>query len=317
MPDRRTFIKLLAATAAAPLANAQVDSETPSTPADITFAHFTDVHFGAELLDDGLPEGASVRGLTKTLQHAQSQNIAFIIQGGDWIAEAFNTTEEAVTTQWDGLSKVLDAELKVPLYHTIGNHDIWGFDLESSQTTGREPLWGKAWAMQEMGLISPYYAFSHGAWRFIVLDSIRRDEETDYRCELDREQFDWLEMQLTTHAYAPTVIVSHAPIVSVGAFFGGNNHITGDWNISRAAMHIDAVNLKGLFSQNPQVKLCLSGHLHLKDDVFYNGVHYACNGAVSGGTWYGKSQETSPGYGLVQLWNNGDAAVHYLTPELG
>lgn len=283
---------------------------------DVTIAHFTDIHFGAEYVDDGLTMGVSARGLQTMLEDAQARDIRFILQGGDLIGEAFNTSEALVAQQWQALNEVLNAHLHVPIYHAIGNHDIWGYDKASSGTTGDEPLWGKAWAMQEMGLEQRYYSFDREGWHFVVLDSIQADEATDYRCELDREQFRWLRSDLEAHSATPTIVLSHAPILCVAAFFDGNNNLSGDWQLSRGLMHLDAVKLKGIFRRNPQVKLCLSGHIHLADQALYNGVLYACNGAVSGGTWYGKKQETAAGYGLVKLWQDGRVKVEYVTPTL-
>jgi hypothetical protein len=80
-------------------------------------------------------------------------------------------------------------------------------------------------------------------------------------------------------------------------------------------MHIDARRLKTLFLDHPNVKLCLSGHIHLRDSVMYNGVTYACNGAVCGNWWRGAYQETQPGYALVDLWNDGSFRVDYVRYE--
>jgi len=52
-------------------------------------------------------------------------------------------------------------------------------------------------------------------------------------------------------------------------------------------MHVDAAKIKDLFAKHKNVKLCLSGHLHLVDRVDYNGVTYLCDGAVCGGWWKG------------------------------
>lgn len=78
-------------------------------------------------------------------------------------------------------------------------------------------------------------------------------------------------------------------------------------------MHIDARAIINLFANYPQVKLCLSGHLHLQDKVVYNGVSYYCNGALCGNWWKGNYQYTKPGYATVDLYADGSFEVNYLS----
>jgi hypothetical protein len=79
-----------------------------------------------------------------------------------------------------------------------------------------------------------------------------------------------------------------------------------------AWLHLDARRIKDLFHRHLQVKLCLSGHIHLVDRVDYLGVTYCCSGAVSGGWWDGPCQEFPNGYGLVTLYNDGSFDNRYV-----
>lgn len=314
MTTRRSLLKAVPLLAGLPLlgrANAQFAAPPAGKP-DLTLAHLTDIHFGTDLLDSArLKSGVSAEGLAATIRHAQAQGAQLILQGGDLIGEAFNKPASAVEAQMKGAAEIFKREAKVPVYHAIGNHDIWGWDKKSSGTTGQEPLWGKKWIMQTLGLKERYYSFDHDAWHFVVLDDIQPAEDRDYIVKLDDEQFVWLKDDLAAHKSRPTVILSHAPILGVAAYFDGNNNLGGDWKISGSNVHIDAPRFKSLFKKNPQVKLCLSGHTHLIDQVLYNGVQYANDGAVSAASWYGNMQETVPGYGLVRLWNDGRVQVTY------
>lgn len=315
MTTRRTLLKAASLLAGLPLlsrAEAQLAAPPASKP-DLILAHLTDIHFGADLLDkDRLKPGLSAEGLVATLRHAQAQGAQLILQGGDLLAEAFNKPASVVEPQIEGAVEVFRREAKVPVYHAIGNHDIWGWDKKSSGTTGREPLWGKKWIMQALGLRERYYSFDQGAWHFVVLDDIQPGEDRDYIVKLDEDQFAWLKEDLSANKSKPTLILSHAPILGASPFFDGSNNLSGDWKISGSNIHIDAPRFKSLFKKNPQVKLCLSGHTHLIDQVLYNGVQYANDGAVSAASWYGNMQETVPGYGLVRLWNDGRVQVEYV-----
>ena len=57
-------------------------------------------------------------------------------------------------------------------------------------------------------------------------------------------------------------------------FFDRHNERSGDWNVPGRWTHLDAREFKNLFRQHPQVKLCLSGHIHLGVGYQYNGSPY-------------------------------------------
>ncbi|MEX2092204.1 MAG: hypothetical protein WD971_05980, partial [Pirellulales bacterium] len=67
-----------------------------------------------------------------------------------------------------------------------------------------------------------------------------------------------------------------------------------------------------LFAKHPNVKLCISGHLHLLDRVDYNGVTYLCNGAVSGNWWGGRHKDCDEGYAVVDLYDDGTFEHEYV-----
>jgi 3',5'-cyclic AMP phosphodiesterase CpdA len=199
----------------------------------------------------------------------------------------------------------------LPVEHCLGNHDIWGWNRRQSLASGREPRYGKRWAMDVLGLEERYRSFDRAGWHFIVLDSTHAHGES-YRADLDPEQFEWLRADLRAAGNRPVLILSHIPILSAAAYFDGDNERTGDWVVPGAWMHQDARRLKNLFREHRNVKLCLSGHLHLRDRVDYEEVTYLCNGAVSGGWWRGPYQECEAGYALIDLRADGTFDHRYL-----
>jgi hypothetical protein len=149
----------------------------------------------------------------------------------------------------------------------------------------------------------------------VILDSThpREGDKKGYVAKLDDEQFDWLAKDLAAvDARTPVIVVSHIPILCACAFLDGENEKSGDWRVPGAWMHIDARRIKDLFLKHANVKLCLTGHVHLWDRVEYNGVAYVCNGAVCGGWWKGFYQETPEGYGIVDLFHDGTFDVAYV-----
>jgi hypothetical protein len=135
-----------------------------------------------------------------------------------------------------------------------------------------------------------------------------------YIGQLDETQFEWLADDLArVDAKTPVLLFCHIPILSAAAFFKGKSESSGEWKVGAPVMLIDARRIKNLFVKHPNVKLCLSGHLHLVDRVDYAGVTYLCGGAVSGGWWRGDNQECKPGYGVIDLYGDGTFENKYVT----
>ena len=273
-------------------------------------AHLTDVHVH--------PSGNSMSGLAACLRHVQSHGKPdAILQGGDAILDGTAHDDVEVGGQWDAWKTVWHTEDHAPIEHCLGNHDLWGGKRKGGKTSGADRTYGKQWAMDEYGLSECYRGFDLGSWHFVVLDSVLPAGD-GYRARLDDEQFEWLVAELAaTPRNTPVLILSHIPILSACAYFDGDNEKTNDWVVPGAWMHLDARRLRDLFAQHPNVKLCLSGHIHLQDCVCYQGVTYLCNGAVSGNWWRGAYQGCEPGYGMIGLYDDGTFEHEYVAYRAG
>ncbi|GAB3570202.1 metallophosphoesterase [Spirosoma luteolum] len=246
-----------------------------------------------------------MEGVARCLHHLQNQadKPSFVLHGGDTIMDALGRDRDAVKAQWDAWHTVVRADSSLPIEYCIGNHDVWGFEKAR-----REPLYGKQWALEQMKLASRYRSFDRGGWHFVILDSVQQTPDgTWYTAHLDPEQLDWLRRDLTaTGPNTPVLVLSHIPIVSATVFYDKSNVKNGNWQIPGSWNHTDATDLIALFHQYPNVKACLSGHMHLLDRVDYNGVTYFCNGAVSGNWWESDTfHQTKAGYALFDLYDDG------------
>lgn len=267
----------------------------------IRFAHITDIHVKPGII----PE----TGMAKVLHHVQalSPKVNFIINGGDMIMDALDADKQSTQTQWDLFKSILQKENKLPVYHAIGNHDIWGWFLKNDKPDS-DKLYGKSWAIETLELKNSYYSFAKGNWHFIILDSVQLNPAGGYIGKLDTEQLDWLQQELkNVPANKFICIVSHIPILSIcaGLFFD-KTEANGDLLIKRNLMHTDFLAMKKIFSQYPNIKTCISGHIHLQDEVEYLGIKYFCNGAVSGNWWKGSFQEFAPAYAVMELYDDGN-----------
>ncbi|MGR3811880.1 metallophosphoesterase family protein [Jiulongibacter sp. NS-SX5] len=266
----------------------------------LRIAHITDVHIQSVM-------GAS-KGFQKCLHHIQNSypKPDFIFNGGDSIMGAKNSPQLILKKQFKLFNSILEQENSLPVYHCIGNHDLW----YGNKTTMKEE---KEKVMESLNFQSPYYKFEQNGWHFIVLDGVQPAiSKKKYVAKIDEQQLNWLKETLEQIPVNEHImIMSHIPILSASVFFDGKNFIDNQWRISGSWMHADAQELIRLFYQYPNIKLAISGHIHLLDKVEYNGISYCCNGAVSGNWWKGRYRQTTPGYAMIDLFSNGDFEVNY------
>ncbi len=296
---RKTFIQTSAAVVGGSLLpSLSFAEEARKEP--IRFAHVTDIH----VKPGAIPEA----GMARALQHVQrvKPHVGFIINGGDSIMDALEADKQKTKVQWDLFQRILKNENGLPVYSCIGNHDIWGWFIKTSKPDN-DRLYGKIWVMETLEMKNRYYSFGKGRWHFIVLDSTQLNPAGGYTGKLDESQLDWLQQELSLVAADKFIcIVSHIPILSIcaGLFFD-KTEVNGDLKIQRNLMHTDFLILKKIFLKYPQIKACISGHIHLQDEVEYLGIRYFCNGAVSGNWWKGSFQEFEPAYAVMELYDDG------------
>jgi 3',5'-cyclic-AMP phosphodiesterase len=311
---RRELIRSASLAAAGAVAWSVSSRAALATPIDtgrqrvLRVGHLTDVHVEPEL--------RAGEGMAACFQHVQqlSDKPELILTGGDHVMDSFEAEDARTTLQWNLWNSVLKKECGLPVRSCIGNHDVWGWNKPKSRTTGRENNWGKRRATDMLHLDERYYAFKQAGWQFIVLDSIHEPPAGagGYMGQLDEAQFDWLTRTLRdTPADNPVLVLSHIPILSASAILWSSEK-DKNFEIGRGLMHTDCVPLKDLFAHHSNVKLCLSGHLHLCDRVDYNGVTYLCNGAVSGNWWKGRHEDCDEGYSVVDLYDDGSFEHEYI-----
>ena len=295
---RRELLRTLGLTAAAVTSSQVSKAALPTLKLPrkrvLRIAHITDVH--------ARPAQTINAAVAKCFHTIQSLNEKpdVIFHTGDYIDDALGTRRGNVERQWKAWNKISKQENSLEIYHCIGNHDVW-----TGPDSKGDPLWGKKFASEQLELHKPYYSFDRAGWHFVVLDSTMI-REAGYIAKLDEEQFAWLESDLgKVSATVPVMVLSHIPILGVSVFFDGENEQSGNWTVPGSWMHIDARRITELFYRHKNVKLCISGHIHLKDSVEYNGVSYFCNGAVCGNWWKGNYQQTPPGFALVNLYDDG------------
>lgn len=296
---RKEFIQSGLLAAGFSVLPAAVSAKTNESKRSFRFAFISDIHIKPGVV----PEA----GMAKAIAHVQNlkPKVNFIINGGDSIMDALEVSKELAQTQWDLYHRIMKAENSLPVYACIGNHDIYGWFKKVQD--GTDLFYGKNWAVKELQIPDRYYHFKKDKWNFIVLDSTQLNPAGGYVGKIDEEQMVWLKNKLAEIPKDQFIaVVSHIPILSIasGLFFN-KTEFNGDLMIKRNLMHSDFFAIKALFNQYSNIKVCLSGHVHLQDEVHYHGIKYYCNGAVSGNWWKGAYQEFEPAYAVFNFFDDG------------
>ncbi len=264
-------------------------------------AHMTDFHIQPEL--------RAHEGVAAALAHMRGHNPDLLLTGGDLVMDAFDQDHARTTLVFDLFTRSLRDHWGKDAFHTLGNHDIWGWNKAKSKTTGDEPLWGKNYALDALRLDKPYRSIDRAGWHIISLDSIRPLDH-GYTARLDDEQLDWLKNDLAAAKGRPILVVSHVPVLTVTCLANDDRVKDNAHTFSTSLMHSDSMILHQLFVSHG-VKLCLSGHIHRLDRVETDGVTYICDGAVCGAWWEGRKNRCDEGYGIVDLYADGSFEHRY------
>jgi 3',5'-cyclic AMP phosphodiesterase CpdA len=300
--DRKSFIRSLALAGAAtalPTASLLAAPEITNTAKrSLRVAHITDIH----VMPGKVPEYGMATALNEV--NALADRADFIIAGGDMIMDSMSTSKDKVKEMWKTFHGIVKGDNSLSIHHTIGNHDCYNIGRSAASYAD-----AKKWAIEEFQIPKQYYSFDKGKWRFIILDSIHPKAIPGYIGKLDDEQLDWLKKTLAdTPADMYVCVISHIPLLAVCTTFDGGRVKFDQWRIGGGNLHEDAKVLKDLFYQSKKVKACLSGHIHLIDELDYLGTKYYCNGAVCGAWWGGNNQEFPPAFAVMNFYDDGTSS---------
>jgi 3',5'-cyclic-AMP phosphodiesterase len=272
----------------------------------VRILHFTDAHVTPGVARS---EPETRRALKLGLRYDPD----LVLQCGDAIMDALYASKADTDAQWAAHQRIY-RELRTPVAHVVGNHDCW-----SGPGSEEHPDGGKVQTLRELGLRSGYYSRRLGSWKLIVLDSIELLGGGAYVGRLGDEQTAWLRRELeTTSRSTPIVLASHIPIQTALVFTdAGLRNDDGSFTMPPGwGVHSDLPELNDLFLRHPNVQLALSGHNHVRDDITYNTVRFACGGAVSGNWWDEADpgyRDTPAGFAIVDLFRDGSAEIRFLT----
>lgn len=252
-------------------------------------------HFSFVFMTDShvMPERNATEGLLQAIDTINKLAPDFVLTGGDNIMDALGQTygrSDSLYRLWDETIK----NLKMPVYNTMGNHEVFGLYEKSGIDTTHEE-YGKK--LYENRMAKRYHSFDHKNWHFIVLDGIGFTDDRQYYGYIDSVQIEWLKQDLEkTGKETPVVISTHIPLLSVGA----QVQIGPNEGLGRGSVVTNADVIRKILEQY-NVKLVLQGHLHILEEIYYNGIRYVTAGAVSSNWWNGPRNGMEEGFVKVDV----------------
>lgn len=252
---------------------------------EFSFVFMTDIHV--------TPEKRAPEGFKKAIDTVNKMDLDFVITGGDLVMDALAVSYSRADSLYN-LYNLISKEIKVPVYNTMGNHEIYGW-YERSGADTNHPEYGKK--MFENRLGKRFQSFEHKGWKFFILDSVEKDSKGGYQGGVSDDQITWLKEELAaTDTLTPLVISAHIPFITTESQI---------LNGSTAANHpaeviTNSKDVLDLFKHH-NLKLVLQGHLHYYEELYVFGTRFITAGAVSGAWWTGPYLGTQEGFLRVTI----------------
>jgi Icc protein len=258
---------------------------SPEFIPEFSFAFLTDIHLQPEL--------NALEGYKEAIKSVNKLDPDFAIIGGDLIMDALGVGYERAEMLYD---LYIDAtkEFTMPVYNTLGNHDIFGLSAESGVDPSH-PKYYKNLFRSKLG--KTYYSFDHHGWHFMVLDSIGKTAERTYIGTVDAEQMAWIAQDLESIGKdTPIVIAVHMPFISVIRQIREGSTLAN----SEGWVTVNSKYVLKLF-QGYDLKLVLQGHLHSLEEIHVGGITFLTGGAVSADWWEGPFHGLEEGFVLIRI----------------
>ncbi|MFC2085485.1 metallophosphoesterase family protein [Bacteroidota bacterium] len=243
------------------------------------------------------PERKAEEGFRTAIAKVNELKPDIVITGGDLIMDALGQDYERSTMLYELYNEV-SKEFNMPVYNTLGNHEVFGL-YEDSGVSPDHPEYGKAMFKKRLGENKTYHSFDHKNWHIILLDAIGFTEDRHYMGEIDSVQLEWLINNLkNVNAETPILVSTHIPFVSVGEQMWRG----GTTPLSSSEVIINSKEVLEVF-KNYNLRLVLQGHLHIVEEIIFYDTHFITGGAVCGRWWRGSRSGFKEGFVVIDIEN--------------
>jgi Icc protein len=199
----------------------------------------------------------------------------FVIMGGDLIENMYVRDKKSAVELY-GMYEDATTRLNMPVYSVIGNNDVVPV-FEESHVGESQVQDGKDMFRDRVGDGVTYRSFDHKGWHFVLLDSIERSEDGNYRGYIDEEQMSWLSEDLDNLEIGrPVCVALHVPLATISA----QTHIDSMRSLLPYFIVNNGTSVIKLLS-NYNVKLVLQGHHHIVEELKFMNTTYLSGGSIS------------------------------------
>ena len=300
--NRRRFLTLTGQGAlvcmVAPMARAvSTEPVASGMPGSFDFVFFTDTHLQPEL--------KAAEGCAQCFSRIAAFRPDFAISGGDLVFDANAVPHERAERLF---AMYADTEhiLGLPIYHVIGNHDVFGIKPGSGAVSGAAG-YGKKMFEDKIG--QTYRSFDHKGCHFILLDSIQlTGDASAWEARIDDRQLAWLAEDLARSGPSvPVIVTVHVPLVTS---FYSYQPVQYPADLPRLVV-TNAHQVLQILERYPVIAV-LQGHTHINECVVYKDCRYLTSGAVCGDWWKGSRWGFPEGFTVVSL-RDGKLSYRYET----
>jgi 3',5'-cyclic AMP phosphodiesterase CpdA len=259
-----------------------VEAADPAGNDTLTFVHITDVHicnltgYHQAFVQKRQQFGSGINtfpGFLKTLP--EKVDADFVVVTGDNIDYYEAETEKGgmLDTQIEQYSRLLD-NCKLPVYLTLGNHDIASYRITPGPWTGNNQLQaGKARAawmrnvscFKDGTYYSQLYKVDTTTFRLIFLDnayySTPEISDGELSFSVDPFQLKWLDDQMNTSPSDIEIIFMHLPLPQGKP--ADDKILTEATSIYSSKTEL--FNLFSVVEKNSSSTLIFAGHNHIND----------------------------------------------------
>jgi 3',5'-cyclic AMP phosphodiesterase CpdA len=220
-------------------------------------------------------EIGDVRGqIEAALEEIAGLGPSFAVATGDLVFDANRAPEERVRRRVE-LYRSATASMGVPVYSTIGNHELYGIGREGVSEQDSEYGLG----LFEASFGPTYYSFERGGFHFVALDTHRPDPsqgaKDGWRWNRMRDEVKrWLRRDLEAHGNRVKVVLNHEP------FFDDPS-----WPLEALELAAYVVPDEGIFEEHG-VAYSLSGHVHFNGIERGKTTTHISAGSLFGFGWY-------------------------------
>ncbi|XOV93529.1 MAG: metallophosphoesterase family protein [Bacteroidota bacterium] len=213
-----------------------------------SFIFLTDIHYQLE-------RGAA-QAFEIAVDTANKLDADFVLTGGDLVFDVLRGNFDRSDSLFSMYKKASE-RFNMPVYHCIGNHELFGIYEESPEDSTHPDY---KYGMFERYFGDTYYSFDHKGWHFMVLNSI--DERNQrYVGIMNEEEMEWIKEDLSkVDKETPIAIAMHIPLISsYRQIYPLEDQGESKWIENRD-------EVLELFKPY-NLKLALQGHLHYLEDI--------------------------------------------------